>query len=254
MNSQSKIQNPESKIQDPESKIPRALHLLPHRTAGAAENMAVDFLLLQRYPAPQAARFRHYDWRVPAVTFGYSQKWAFVLSRYEPDRDFCRRPSGGGIVDHADDWTYTLVVPGGHSLHREPAPVAYYLIHRALADTLMSEGQDVVLESEQPDAQAPVAGLCFQQAEPHDVIHRTTGAKVAGAALKRNKNGLLVQGSISRSPLPELDWSRFAETFPTHLAHCLEIEAEERPWPDLDPDEEAHLTDQFSSPEWNERR
>ena len=28
-----------------------SLHLLPDRTGGAAENMAVDFLLLQRYPA-----------------------------------------------------------------------------------------------------------------------------------------------------------------------------------------------------------
>ena len=30
------------------------LHTLPLRTAGAAENMALDFLLLQRYPAPAA--------------------------------------------------------------------------------------------------------------------------------------------------------------------------------------------------------
>ena len=50
------------------------LHLLPTRTAGAAENMAVDFLLLQRYPAATFPRFRHYQWSRPAFTFGYSQK------------------------------------------------------------------------------------------------------------------------------------------------------------------------------------
>jgi hypothetical protein len=33
--------------------------ILPARTASAAENMAVDFLLLQRCPAPPAVRFRH---------------------------------------------------------------------------------------------------------------------------------------------------------------------------------------------------
>ena len=35
------------------------LDLLPARTGGAAENMAVDFLLLQRYPRAGTARFRH---------------------------------------------------------------------------------------------------------------------------------------------------------------------------------------------------
>ena len=52
--------------------------LLPTRTAGAAENMAIDFLLLQRYPNAGAPRFRHYEWRAPAFTFGYAQKIALV--------------------------------------------------------------------------------------------------------------------------------------------------------------------------------
>jgi lipoate-protein ligase A len=35
------------------------LEILPVRLAGAAENMATDFLLLQRYPRAGSARFRH---------------------------------------------------------------------------------------------------------------------------------------------------------------------------------------------------
>jgi lipoyl(octanoyl) transferase len=34
---------------------------LPFRIAGAPENMATDFLLLQRYPESNYIRFRHYD-------------------------------------------------------------------------------------------------------------------------------------------------------------------------------------------------
>ena len=45
------------------------LELLPTLTADAAENMANDFLLLQRYPREAVARFRHYGWRGPAFTF-----------------------------------------------------------------------------------------------------------------------------------------------------------------------------------------
>ena len=50
------------------------LEILPERSGRAAENMAIDFLLLRHYPRPEVARFRHYDWHGPAFTFGYSQK------------------------------------------------------------------------------------------------------------------------------------------------------------------------------------
>ena len=80
--------------------------------------MAVDFLLLQRRPAPTAIRFRHYGWRNPAFTFGFGQKAAWVREHLPPGErfDICRRPTGGGIVDHRQDWTYTLVIPREHEL------------------------------------------------------------------------------------------------------------------------------------------
>ena len=83
------------------------LHTLPTRTAGAAENMALDFLLLQRYPEPSAARFRHYEWRTSAFTFGLSQTIDYVRANLPSGEtfDLCRRPTGGGIVDHRNDWT-----------------------------------------------------------------------------------------------------------------------------------------------------
>jgi hypothetical protein len=39
------------------------LDVLPERSGGAAENMASDFLMLQRYPRERMARYRHYGWR-----------------------------------------------------------------------------------------------------------------------------------------------------------------------------------------------
>ena len=94
------------------------LETLPVRTAGAAENMAADFLLLRRHPRPAVARFRHYGWRAPAFTFGYSQRIAFVREQLAAavagevrPPELCRRPTGGGVVDHRDDWTYALVIP-----------------------------------------------------------------------------------------------------------------------------------------------
>jgi len=232
-----------------------SLHLLPTRTAGAAENMAVDFLLLQRYPDAGAPRFRHYDWRAPARTFGYSQKIAWVRAALggQPAGELCRRPTGGGIVDHRHDWTYALVLPPTHPLHDVPAPESYRVVHECLATALTALGQPAAVNPAAPtDAGGP--GVCFHRAERFDVIRPGTGAKLAGAAQKRNRHGLLFQGSIDRLAVGALDWEAFGDRFPAELAGVLGTAAETVPWPDLAEDEVAALTEHYASPEWVEVR
>ena len=237
------------------------LDLLPTRTGGAAENMAIDFLLLQRYPDAAVARFRHYGWHRPAFTFGYSQKFAFVQSQLPSGErfDLCRRPTGGGLVDHRDDWTYALVIPRGHPLEDMRATQSYREVHEALAAALRAQGVEAVTQPvrESDPAAATPAGVCFQRAEIHDVVHAPSGEKIAGAAQKRNKRGLLFQGSIWRPAIPAhgpLDWDRFEADFIAGLATTLGTDAARTPWPDLSDDEVGALTEQYSSPEWNEGR
>ena len=119
------------------------LHALPTRVAGAAENMALDFLLLQRYPDAGAIRFRHYEWRGPAFTFGFGQKIAWVREQLQAgeDLDLCRRPTGGGIVDHRDDWTYALVIPRAHAWWEARATESYRAVHGCLAQALRELGR-----------------------------------------------------------------------------------------------------------------
>lgn len=240
------------------------LHTLPDRTGAAAENMALDFLLLQRYPH-LAVRFRHYAWRRAAFTFGYSQKIAFVrdqvttLAGDPATVELCRRPTGGGVVDHRDDWTYALVIPRGHRLEEVPAVQSYRAIHEALAAALRRQGvpaEAKVATDEPTEGAGPAApGVCFQKAELYDVIHVASGAKIAGAAQKRNKHGLLFQGSVWRPAAgADVDWERFREDFIAELAAALAIEAEAVPWPDLAEHEVEGLTEQYAAPEWNESR
>jgi lipoate-protein ligase A len=246
------------------------LHVLPVRTGAAAENMALDFLLLQRYPEPAAPRFRHYEWRRPAFTFGFSQKIAFVRGALPPGEspELCRRPTGGGIVDHRNDWTYSLVLPRGHALYDERAAQSYRIVHECLAAAL---GQPAAVkmncdevervapnalsgEASCGQAAPPPPGVCFQRAELYDVVNGATGAKIAGAAQKRNKHGLLFQGSIEKSALGPVDWDEFSGRFTAALARALKVEAQETPWPELHEDEVSGLIEQYSSPEWVEYR
>ncbi len=75
----------------------------------AAENMAVDEVLLCTADYPV---FRSYGWIRPSVSFGYFIPWKEVVSQYA-ERDLVRRWTGGGIVEHGEDFTYSLVFPGG---------------------------------------------------------------------------------------------------------------------------------------------
>ncbi|MEI6051204.1 MAG: lipoate--protein ligase family protein [Opitutaceae bacterium] len=248
--------------------VTMTLDVLPERTSGAAENMATDFLLLQSYPRPAAARFRHYSWRGPAWTFGYSQKIALVRAQLPKDtnpNEVCRRPTGGGVVNHCDDWTYALVIPRGFAFEELRATESYRRVHECLATALRAQGVPAVVKTHcEPPAEGervcgPV-GVCFQRAELYDVVHGDTGEKIAGAAQKRNKRGLLFQGSLWRPALEArkgalaIDWDIFCTAFIALLATELGVASEEKPWPEFNDDEVSGLVDQYSSTEWVEYR
>jgi lipoate-protein ligase A len=238
------------------------LEVLPERTGGAIENMATDFMLLQRYPREGVARYRHYGWRSPSFTFGYSQKVSFIRSQLPPGEafDLCRRPTGGGLVDHRDDWTYSLVIPRGHPFEEARATQSYRAIHEALAASLAGAGAEVALKpvaEPLPEGEpGGPAGICFQRAEIFDVVHAVTGAKIAGGAQKRNKRGLLFQGSVWRPAAggDAVSWEKFGEDFPLRLAAALEADAVATPWPDFSDDELEALVEQYSSPGWMDFR
>jgi lipoate-protein ligase A len=242
--------------------FPMNMDVLPERTGGAAENMATDFMLLQRYPDDGVARYRHYEWRSPAFTFGYSQKISFVRGQLPAAEtfDLCRRPTGGGIVDHRDDWTYSLVIPRGHPFEEARATQSYRAIHEALAEALKAAGVPVSLKpASEPTAEGEPggpAGVCFERAEIFDVIHSLTGAKIAGGAQKRNKRGLLFQGSIWRPAAGgvSVDWVKFGEDFSGRLAAVLNSTATQAPWPEFGDEELEGLVERYSSPEWMEFR
>ncbi len=241
------------------------LHVLPVRTAGAAENMALDFLLLQRYPEPGVARFRHYEWRTQAFTFGLSQAMDYIRANLPSEAaakeglphahsfDLCRRPTGGGLVDHRNDWTYCVVIPRAHALFDAPATQAYREVHAALAAAMQALGQPVALQDKRhPTEEGPT--ICFERPELYDVLNTATGGKIAGAAMKRNKHGLLLQGSIEKSRVGAVDWERFQEEFVRELGRALGAEPVATPWPELNESEVEGLVEQYSSPEWMENR
>jgi lipoate-protein ligase A len=164
--------------------------LLNSGQCDAAFNMALDEALLEAMPRLQAPVLRCYGWTEPAATFGYFQKYSEVAAATKL-RPLIRRPTGGGIVPHDADWTYAAVFPAGHEWHSLKAEESYRRIHdwlrRAFAE--MNVATELA-----PCCKKTLPGQCFVGHEKSDLLW--CGKKIAGAAQRRNKLGLLIQGSI----------------------------------------------------------
>jgi lipoate-protein ligase A len=217
----------------------------------AALNMALDEALLERATRPS---IRFYQWDHLALSFGYFGKYIDV-AEYAVQRDLVRRWTGGGIVFHGDDLTYSVVIPASAEFFSESARSIYAAIHAALRNVLVASGKRAELASTnyRGSAEAAVGGrgaevtdpgdnerslvkildACFAQPVIADVM--LNGRKVAGAAQRRTRRGLLQQGSIQQVELAQDFMPRFAselsgEWTAQHFNNAISNRAREIAW------------------------
>ena len=195
---------------------------VPH---SAAMNMAIDEALMETAVGPT---IRFYRWRSPALSFGYFGKFSDVAI-CAAERDLVRRWTGGGIVFHGNDLTYAIVIPASDPVFDESSIAIYEKIHRALADALNGVGERaVVAGGVDPDGitlskHAAASGYnCFANPVRADVM--MNGRKIAGAAQRRTRRGLLQQGSIQGIVMKTDPAEKFAQALSTN---CSEIEISE---------------------------
>ena len=165
-----------------------------HEARSAALNMAIDEALLSDAAVPV---LRFYRWRRSSLSFGYFGHYAEVAGQAN-GRDIVRRWTGGGIVPHGDDVTYSVIIPALHPLFERSSPEIYSALHDAIRRALDANGLTTTLAT---SAAPKISENCFANAVRADVM---SGArKIAGAAHRRTRTGLLHQGSIQQPNLPD---------------------------------------------------
>jgi lipoate-protein ligase A len=155
-----------------------------------AFNMALDEALLQAMPRLGRPMLRFYSWTEPAASFGYFQRYAAV-ERLTALRPLVRRPTGGGIVPHDTDWTYSLAFPPNDPWYALRATESYRRVHEWIQAAFARLG---IVTKLAPACQKTALGQCFVGYEKSDLLWH--GQKIAGAAQRRTRDGLLVQGSV----------------------------------------------------------
>lgn len=230
------------------------MDVLPRHAADAVSNMSADLLLLEHYPSPQRVRLRTFAWSSPAYTFGVSQSWALYRARVPAETALVRRCTGGGLVSHLHDWTFALVIPPGHPLFDLDAPSSYAVVQAAIHAASAEQRQPVTLVPMPAQARAfRLPDDCARQAEPHDLVRVDDGLKVAGAAQKRNRHGLLIEGYVWRPFLPACDWARFERVLVERLGEALASPPVAVPAPIYEQVTYDETWAKFNSPEWNQR-
>jgi len=153
------------------------------------ESMAIDEWLLEFADQPI---LRVYRWLDDWASIGYFSEMAGACVRI-PGVKVVRRWTGGGMVDHRCDWTYTIVAPQTEEVARSRGAESYERIHEALGGSLREEG---ILTTLSTGIERTSEDMCFKNPVGHDLIGPDQ-QKLAGAGQRRSMTGLLHQGSVA---------------------------------------------------------
>ena len=218
--------------------------------APPADQMALDATLLLEEDTPPRLRF--YRWEAPSLTFGYAQRWRDIVPLVPgggPARA-ARRPTGGGIVFHGDDLTFSAAFPAPPAWN--PSRL-YADLHARLLRTLAGVGY-AASTWHTPASSAPHTTngplQCFASPVPMDLTTPDGKSKILGGALRRVRTRVLYQGSLRLSPtLPDTPTLRdaLAAAWVSFLG-CTAVSPAPAPSPS------PSLLARYRSDAWLERR
>jgi len=213
-------------------------------------NMAADEILLETAKQRSRPLLRFYSWDRPSVSIGYFQSISAAPKGFAA----VRRPTGGGVVYHDYDFTYTVVFPDGHWLTGLDRNQSYDWINRSVQAALNS----LKIHAELSNGQIPhevdrLTMVCFTNPTKYDVL--LDGSKIAGSAQRRTSDGILHQGSLHfGGPLP-VDRTVLAKAMMTAFTQVMSVTFE-----DFLPSEVLYTlfnnrsAEKYATDEWNNRR
>ena len=180
---------------------PTAWTLIEQGPLLGEENMRQDREALESQRDPGALPVvRLYRWSEPTLSYGrlQSKEAAQAMAAALGARAVVQRPTGGGMVFHDSDLSFSVVWRRDHPGLPPCVKNVYRLFHEAIAHEFRSQGMDVLLHQvEGPKRTLP--GACYQDFSQDDILWK--GQKLVGGALRVTSWGRLYQGNFKLSPL-----------------------------------------------------
>jgi len=176
---------------------PKEWRLITSGRGTAGWNMALDEALLGSFEEGDRPILRLYGWE-PSLSLGrFSNLASSVdLAALEAKRlPFVRRMTGGGILVHGDDLSYSLVLPR-NLLESRGVKESYRHLCGFLINLYEKLGHRPAFAGELAMESGP-ANLCLAGSEPYDIL--IEGRKMGGNAQRYTSKALFQHGTIPRS-------------------------------------------------------
>ncbi|RXK14423.1 ligase [Halarcobacter mediterraneus] len=163
----------------------------------AKNNMATDEALLSCYENEEQAILRVYYWN-KSFTIGISQDFE-TYSYLKEYTDFAKRITGGGVLFHGHDISYSLVIPTVF-LKDLTIKKSYEFICQFILNFYKKLNLDANYAKDCSDITLSKSDFCQVGFEAYDII--VNGKKIGGNAQRRTKKAIFQHGSI---PLESLN-------------------------------------------------
>lgn len=161
-----------------------------------ARNMALDEAIAASSPVVPTVRV--YRWDPWTLSLGCFQR--VEAADLEPflaaGFGATRRSTGGGAIFHADEVTYSVVLPAGDPRIPRAVPASYDWLHEAVREALAAVGIPSEVRGRASDGPDPF--FCFSRTAAIDLV--AGGRKIVGSAQRRTRTAFLQHGSIPLSP------------------------------------------------------
>jgi lipoyl(octanoyl) transferase len=160
-------------------------------------NMALDAAMAQSGHCNEPT-LRVFQWRPDCISLGYHQNAEEIdlLKCKKEGLDVARRPTGGRAILHAQELTYSVVVPATHpwfailplDLYRRLSEAIATGLHYLGAEVSFAPGEKLHVDGR------PLRMACFASAARNELL--AGGKKIVGSAQRRFRQGTLQHGSI----------------------------------------------------------
>jgi lipoate-protein ligase A len=180
---------------------PTAWRLIDTGQLSGSENMAIDEALLDCFrPGESLPLLRLYGWSPPAFSCGRFQKPDEILDLErcrEAGIPVVRRITGGGVIYHTEELTYSLVCPVAFIGATRGVRDAFFRLTAFLLAFYRNLGLAAGHAAETysgPRRLGERTPLCFAGVEQCDIL--INGRKIGGNAQRRLKEVIFQHGSI----------------------------------------------------------
>ncbi len=165
-------------------------------------NMAIDEVLATKsVPHDKRSIFRVYRWQPYAISLGYNQNPNDLdLERCKQDKiDIVRRPTGGRAVLHAEEITYSIIIPKNSEFYSSDVLATYNRINQGILTGLHLLGVKAELVEHSLNEDKKSFSYkdkipCFSQSAKFEIAFQ--GKKLVGSAQRRYESSILQHGSI----------------------------------------------------------